>query len=593
MNPESYRALFVSESRERLGSGFELLERFPDPEARRELMRCAHSLKGMAATMGYTSMVRLAHAMEDVLQAPVSRGEVEMLRDGLVALGAIVDAVAEGESAESPRARDLASRLRAEPETTPAAPLPEPPKPSGERRYDVELRLTAEDPLNGRDPTVRVLANLASLGRVVGAEPPQLSEATGGFDRRLAVTIDSELDRDALDELLACISGVDAYSVEPGRATTAPPTRDDRDPGWLRVRADDVDRAIEDSLDLITELGQLRSLDLSAHDRVSLLARSLHDRLGELRLVPFETLMPRLQQAVHGLGADLDKPCRLLLSGGELRIDRALLDALTDPLLHLLRNAIDHGLENAVERRASGKPESGRIDLAVGTRAGRVRVEIADDGRGLDPAALRRRAVERGILDPEAARSLGDAESLSLISRAGFSTVDGVSEVSGRGFGVDIVRRAVESLGGRLTIRSARGRGTRFVLDVPANQSLTRALVVRCGPHRFAVPSSTIRRVVPLDGATGPTAEAVGDAPRTRHLLDTLGLARDATPARRGLIVDGDACREALLVEEVEGEREVIVRPLGAPLDALGLYDGAALTEDGAILLVVDPRGRD
>jgi two-component system chemotaxis sensor kinase CheA len=593
-----YLDLFVAESRDHLVGAYEVLGRLEldpdDSELWRELLRHAHSLKGMAAAMGFDSMVALAHAAED-LADPVSRGgptrrpSLTLLGDALGCLGEIVDRVERGEDAESPRAFDLAGALRGAPTAAPTDAQPvmarasvPPDRPSvGSWRLTLDLD---ERATSSARASVRLLGALADLGTVVAGAPPSMDLASGRFAGRLCLSIESALTREELERRLAAIDGVRAFSLAPDlpRGDVAP-ARSSASP-WLRVRADRVDAILERVLDLRRE--RARTGGAGNVDRAEILLDEIHADLMDMRLVPFGSVAHRIHQAVRELSSDLGKPVRFSIEGESVRLDRHVLDALVDPLLHAVRNGLDHGIEPPAERLASGKIAEGEMRLRLERRGDRVRILVEDDGRGLSPSLLRQAAVAAGRIDACSAAALDDASALMLATLPNVSTAAQVSHVSGRGVGLDVVRDVVKRLGGLLDIQSTPGAGTTVCLTVPFSIAQFGALVVRSGGCLFAIPMSAVERAV--DGAESRDV-AAGHA--AVGLAERLGIPRhDAQGDPRWWITVRTGERVAGLgVDEIVGQEELVVEPMRRPLAALPFYAGTALLDDGAIALVLDP----
>jgi two-component system chemotaxis sensor kinase CheA len=324
--------------------------------------------------------------------------------------------------------------------------------------------------------------------------------------------------------------------------------------------------------------------------------KELYGSLMELRLVPFETVAHRLTVGVRDLTARLDKQVRFRIHGREVRMDRTVLESLVEPLLHLVRNALDHGIEDLETRIENGKPGPGTVTLRLTQHHDRVRIDLEDDGRGLDPVRIRSAAVRKGFLDPAEAESLSDSEARLLVTLPGFSTAGSVGTVSGRGVGMDVVRDAVEGLGGRLLIDSTPGEGTTFHLDLPQTLAVIQAILVLAGGDLYALPISAVgktldlslRKVARRDGAEfveleeGPL-ELTCLEEKLHHRggpLSAVGRGSALLPASSG--------RCAVAVDEILGRRDILVRPLEPPLRAMRIYTGAALLEDGSVALVVD-----
>jgi two-component system chemotaxis sensor kinase CheA len=367
------------------------------------------------------------------------------------------------------------------------------------------------------------------------------------------------------------------------------------------VRTDLLDAMLDRVLELRSEQERLAPPTRSAGDRAlagrfdrcRVLARALHAQVVELRLVAFETVARRLARGVQELAAGLGKSVRFDLEGRDVRMDRSMLEALQDPLLHMLRNAVDHGIESPAARAASGKEPSGRITLSVERRADRIVVALEDDGAGMDAAALRLAALRSGLIGPAEAARLGEAEALLLATLPGFSTAEALTEVSGRGVGLDAARSGIEALDGTLEIRSAPGRGTGMRITLPLTLALVQTLLVRSGGELFLVPASGVERVVQLpEGAPVPESRCHGAPVDVVRLEQRLGLRRaaprDGRPGAAILWPRGERTT-ALLVDEVLGRKDVVVKPLKPPLALLREYSGATLMEDGSVALVLDP----
>lgn len=330
------------------------------------------------------------------------------------------------------------------------------------------------------------------------------------------------------------------------------------------------------------------------------LARDWHGAAARLRLQPLDTLFRRFPRQLRQMARELGKPAELQLSGIATEADRDVLERLSEPLLHLLRNALDHGVEAPEERRRLGKPAEATLRLRGGTEGGLLVIELEDDGRGIDTAALRRRAVARGLLDEEAAAALSEDAAADLVFAAGLSTAATLSEVSGRGIGMDIVRRAVEGLGGAVGLSTQPGQGTVIRLRLPLSLSLTGILTVRVGEQVLGLPlesvSGTLRlprdRIGTPDGGGSAFAHAGTVVPLLR-LAEILDLpAADAAPRDFACVVLAGAADGAPVGLEVDGfgERlDTVLRPAGDLLAGIGGYAGTTLLGDGRVLLVLDP----
>ena len=609
MDNDRYRALFVAEARDHIAAAQERVDRLEgDPALAADelpaLMRHAHSLKGMAATIGHRAMIDLANALEELVEharpcGPAAAAAIAPLcLEALVRLEAMVAAVnreADPDDAGTPalvaRLRRTAGSLGSVPEwqndearrvdVAEAAKLP---------RYRVGIWIAP-----GSAPvTRRILTLIGRIGShavIVSIAPPIPDAETGRFRERLDLLLGYDAGQESLERLLGSISAISHFTVEvatvehSGNAPQAPPI-----PLFTRVRTDLLEDAARQALHLMLEHGRLEvavrsglAADPLQLNRCRLLQRELYSTLTELRLVPFDSLEQRLKATVRRLAERLGKRARLSIVGGAIRMERSTLDALADPLLHMVRNALDHGLESPAEREAAGKEPVGSLVLRVSRDGSRVLLAFEDDGRGLSPTAIRAVAVSRGLLGGAEASRLSDHDALRLVTLPGFSTANELTEVSGRGIGMDVVRAAVEQLGGRLDLETTAGLGTRVLLSLPLNHALIQVLLVRCGDELLAIPGAAVRRTIPIRAAVARPAPC-------GSLAGALGLPGAATTCAAGstLVLAAGGREVRLDVDEVVAHREILLSPLRPPLSELRLYSGAALLEDGGIALVVD-----
>lgn len=600
-----YVGLFVSEAREHLEAAFELQARLErDPvEARSidEYLRHVHSLKGMSGTLGFQAMVVLSHAMEDLLGRArrdtkgVGSRELPVLRDGLACLGRIVERVERGEPAHSDRAETLAAQMAVAGGFSPDATVPHDPPTRDPAAgltavewldyWRAEIQLGTES--RSAERTVGLLRKIANLGRVIEASPPMLSLETGRFEGRLGLVIGSNHTGEELEGRIRGLAGVRSVKLEPARSPGRPcqPTARTR---WIRVRADLLDRLVGDLLDLRREQARMQPLlpprSASARQQLSrceFRVKQIYGTAMALRLVPFDTVVGRLHGTVREVSSLLGKPVHFEIVGASVSLDRGVLDALLDPLMHAVKNALDHGLESAAERKAANKPPEGRLRLRLERRADRVTITLDDDGRGIRPETIKRRAVELRLIDAARAASMSDSEALMLTTLAAFTTSREVNHVSGRGVGLDVVRDTLENIGGTLAILSRPGQGTRIRMSLPPSQALLPTLIVRCAEERYALPIGDVLR----------TADSAPQELKLVRLDEHLGMRRtNAGGPPTALVVLGRGRpRVALGVDEVLGRHDVVVRPMSGLLAGLRQYSGAALMEDGAIALVLDP----
>lgn len=616
------------------------LEAAADEDARHRLigslLREAHSLKGAAQVVGQTEVGVLAHAMESRLEEMrVDRtpGEwaLQPLFDALDALTALGDPARASPVEVAPIIDGLHASSRhpdtGETTTRKARPTefaagrrlagakrPGPSRPSRTAAAtppDATLWVSpAEPPVVALTPPAGPPAPESRHSWVPGVEP-----AGGGSIRIRTEHLDALLARGA--ELAAARDRAASRQTELRRLRrlVAEWRRD-----WQRLRGDVV-RLTTTSHDdpglrevvafaadagrrldrLERELAHVVAAGNADRGRLAALADGLGTELLDLRLVPVATLFDRFSRMVRDLARESGKRVELRPVGWETEIDRQLLERLIDPVMHLLRNAVDHGIEPEAERAAAGKPPVGTVLLEASQRGGGIRIEVSDDGRGIDPERVRRAAIDAGVPEGELPPASDLAGILRLVLRPGISTAGHVSEVSGRGVGLDIVRDVVARVGGTIEVASQPGSGTQVGLQLPLTLVLVDVIVVGVGERRYALPMGSVERcvrVVPgeLTEVSGRPALQLGGGP---VVLDDLGELLGGRSVDAGgdgrriaaVLKVGDE-RVGLLVDVVHSAIRVLVKSLGALLEAAGgspLVAGAAILGDDELVLVLDP----
>jgi two-component system chemotaxis sensor kinase CheA len=597
------RTAFGVELGERTAALAALLPRLDSSaEALGTALREAHSLKGAARAAELPDVERLAHAVEAALAegrdggTGMSEQRAGAMRRAIELIGPLARVgLEQGEGGPEGWAgilEELAGGAASGAIPGPEAPL------TSKAAVPQEFPLTPEALLTSEAvPTPAAsTANAAQTVRVSVAKLDALLAQAG----ELAVAHIRIEQR--LDELLALRGELDAWRRE-WRGTREPRAAlqagGERGAGrelerTLRFmeRAEQQAQAVLQRVDAVAgRLGRDRA-------QLGLVARAIEDEVLAARLLPVETVVGPFERLVRDLGRQVGKEVRLVVEGGATEIDRKILELLRDPLMHMLRNAVDHGIEPADERQAGGKPRDGTIRLAARQRGDLVEIELEDDGAGLDPAALRRAAVRKGLLNAEQAAALDDQAARELIFEPGFSTRQTVGETSGRGVGMDVVREHVERLNGRVEVASQPGRGTRFALGVPLTVATTRAILVEQTGQVFAIPSAMVersarvraadvvslegRRAVPIGGQPIPAVELA-------EALDLAGPGADATGWRPFIVLRQRDQRLALLVEQLVGEQEIVVKSLGWPLRRARNVGGAALLGSGQTVVILNP----
>jgi chemosensory pili system protein ChpA (sensor histidine kinase/response regulator) len=594
------------------------------------LFRAVHTLKGAAYVVGCTPVGALTHGLEDLL-VTVREGRVPLTPATLeIGLGVVdackqmldpgVDTSADL-TATVARVRQKIAALLADapsvaaapgpaiepvPTTVPRPPLPAPsPRPGrttpretstpvGRQTIRVALeRLDSLMDLVGelviaRSALERRLGDLDRLGDVLFSSRARLGQAVADFERR------------QLEARLPAHQAADEVS----ESRHARP----RSVGQLFAelefdRYDDftlLSRSVAEIASDIAEVqAEISGLSRTVRDDLSLVHRltgEVRAGLGRARLVPIGTLYTRFVRQGQEAARVAGKSVRIETSGESVELDAGIIEQIVDPLLHLVQNAVVHGLEAPDERRARGKPAAGTVTLGASHRGAFVLVEVTDDGRGIDAGHLRRRAVAQGFIRPEAAAALTEQEALELIFRPGFSTASEVTTAAGRGVGMDVVRTNVGRLNGEVDVTTDLGAGTRFTLRLPLTVLVTEALLVRAGAETLAVPLNSVYVIATLGpdalraGPDGEAALVEGRWLPLMHLDRVLGLpATPPAPRLPVLAVRGGGGLFACAVGQVLHKEEIVVKPLGAFLEGVGPYAGATVSADGRVTLLLDP----
>ena len=336
--------------------------------------------------------------------------------------------------------------------------------------------------------------------------------------------------------------------------------------------------------------------------RLNLITSELQEGVMRTRMQPIGNIWNKLPRVVRDLSQQFGKQIRLEMEGKGTELDRTILEAIKDPLTHMVRNTVDHGVEDPDVRTAVGKNPEGVLKLAASHEGGQVNIEISDDGAGIDPDRMRTKAVEKGIITTEAATKMTDNEAVNLIFAPGFSTAAKVSNVSGRGVGMDVVRTNVERIGGSVDVKSVAGQGTVFKIKIPLTLAIIPAITIRCGGNRYAIPQVSLQELVRLDGNDlSSRIEDLHGAPVYRlrerllpiiDLREQLGVEPDAESTSTNIVVlQLDGKPFGLVVDHIENTEEIVVKPLGREVKDIALFSGATIMGDGKVALILDVVG--
>jgi len=635
MDLSQYAELFLAESREHLSACNQLLldwERTPANSAPvGGLFRAVHTVKGMAATMGYGRVTDIAHRTENLLDLlrrgsrPATDELLQLLFHARDALEHAVELSVVGREDELDVAEvvadlESAAALLAGPERAVPAPptatavvAPAAPREGGGRLVQVTLR--AEAPLKG-GRALLALKRAQALGAVQGVTPPQAGFESDDFDGRFSFRLDSSAAAAEIERAVRAAGDVEHVSVGGGgeerraaapRGGAAAAAAAEATPEKSRHIRVDL-RRLDELMDLIGELvtvrGRLNELAAARRDpavddvaiQISRLSADLQAGIIQARMTPVWQVFDRFPRLVRDLARELDKQVAFRVEGKEIELDRAILDELGDPLLHLLRNAVDHGIETPAERRRGGKPPEGEIVLAAVRERASVAISVSDDGRGIDRARILERAKREGLVDPHA-EALSDDQLLRVLARPGFSTAEAVTSVSGRGVGIDVAVTRIRALGGSIDIRTEAGKGTSFVLRLPVTLAIVRALIAGLGGERYALPLTYVAETVefgvqPTTIVEGREAIVLHDrvVPLV-HLRRMLGVSGDAPPRCPIIVLEMGERTSGIVVDGMLGQQEIVVKGFDPPQGTLPVFSGATIMGDGIPALILDAGG--
>lgn len=620
--------IFVEEGKDLLDHCDGLISELRDAPQDREvlagLQRDLHTLKGGARMAGINAIGDLGHSIESLLEAvaagrtEIERRDVQLLERGFDRLHQLLTRTGAHRVVEP--AQDLVEAFEVRTTTDIAAAVAAahvasvvesaPAQTASPSTALVDIPLSAPLPAEGvvdEDPLARpqqeqvrvradLLDRLVNHAGEVAIYRSRLEQQLGAFRGAMG-----ELERTNArlrDQLRRLDLETEAQIVARYQRE-----QDQADQKFDPLELDrfstlqQLSRALNESA---ADLGGLQGVldDLSRQydsllQQQSRVSSELQDGLMRARMVPFDGLVPRLRRVVRQSGMDTGKQVHLTLEGTHGELDRNVLDRMVAPLEHMLRNSVAHGLEAPEQRRAAGKPEEGEIAIRLHREGSEIVLEVADDGAGLDREAIRRRAIDRGLLAADAQPN--EQELDNLIFASGFTTADQVSQLAGRGVGMDVVRNEVRQLGGSVDIQSVRGQGVRFTLRLPQTLAVTQAVFVQIGETTFAVPVASVSGIGRLSRERFEAADSSYRYSGEDYPLYDLGSLVGQAPARADgqdqvplLLVRAGDLRAAVAIDQVLGNREIVVKPVGLQIASVpGIY-GATITGDGRVVVILD-----
>jgi two-component system chemotaxis sensor kinase CheA len=614
MDVRQYADLFLSESRDHLTAYNQLLLEWEKAPAAREpvggIFRAIHTVKGMAATMGYGGVAELAHRIENLLDV-LRKGEQEptpALLDLLFKAGDALEkgitAAVDGAAAPAPAALlESLDKAAGGGAKRPSGPVTASVAAAAGPGRLVRVVLRADSALKGARALL-VLKKAETLGAVAGVTPPAASFEADTFDGQLAFRLESDADAARIEQVLRQAGDVDRVEVQQEESPEAPHVEAARG-RHIRVDLRRLDALMNQIGELAIAKGRLGALAVRQGDpeldevalHMGRLASALQAEIIAARMTPVWQVFDRFPRMVRDLARQIGKQVDFRVEGKDIELDRAILDEIAEPLVHLIRNALDHGIEPPAERMGKGKPATGRLVLAAVKERASVAIKVSDDGRGVDRRRVIAKAKELGLVDA-ATDLLSDEEVHRLLMRSGFSTAKEVSDVSGRGVGIDVVATAARALGGSLEIRSEEGKGTTFTLRLPVTLAIMRALLAQVGDETYAMPLTHVAETV------DPPAREIQKVQGRESILlrgrllplvrltEMLGTRTGPLPPRVPVIVlEVGERRSGVVVDALVGQQEIVVKSFDAPKGTLPVFSGATILGDGRPALILDAGG--
>ncbi|MBE5943911.1 MAG: chemotaxis protein CheA [Lachnospiraceae bacterium] len=687
MDLSQYLEIFIDETKEHLQTLNDqvlILEAEPENiDTVNEIFRAAHSLKGMAGTMGFKRMQRLTHDMENVF-SEIRNGKLNVDADMVDIVFKCLDAI-EGylsniiESADEGTEDNeeliglLNAALEGKHDDTPAEVVNEVKVDkiavgSEERKKylsipiaDFEKNAMVEAKANGMHvyaTTVYiqescllkaaraflVFKGLENKGEIIKSVPSVQDIEDERFDFDFSMFILSEKSLEEVKKAIESVSEIEEAVIEefeiPTEVQNTAPQIDEAPkaqvedstpkaekkedkkapakPGKPVVNRSvrvDIEK-LDDLMNLVSELiiaknglvsvtGVSSNYDQGFNEQIEYLERittNLHESVMKVRMVPIESVVNRFPRMIRDLSKKLNKDMELIMTGEDTELDRTVIDEIGDPLMHMLRNAADHGLEPTIDRLKIGKPKSGTIRLDAYQDGNNVTIEVSDDGAGVDVEKIKRKAIEKGAITEEQAEYMSDKEAVDLLFQPAFSTAEKISDVSGRGVGLDVVKNKIEGLGGDVEVATKLGEGTTFIVRLPLTLAIIQALMVEIGTEKYALPLNsvvTIEEIVPDDIKYVHTKEVINlrgtviPIVRLNEVLDIDPIEKDddlgdEEDGMIAVIVKKGDRQAGLLIDKLLGQQEIVIKPLGKYIKAPKLISGATILGNGDVALIID-----
>lgn len=643
METSQYLSVFMDECQEHLftlNQSLLELEHEPDNHAILDkIFRAAHTLKGASATMGFNKMANLTHAMEDVLgklrskEIDVTPELMNSLFEAVDFLEILTNTISEGKEEDIEitgtiqdlhrfisgniqpvkveKRQNLQLRyLEAEIERISTATT------SGQKLLHIDVTLVEDCLLKGAR-VFMVLREIEKLGTIIRSIPAVKDLEDENFDTRFIVGVLTSNSPDEFVKNITNIMDVEKVSVEEPLLNQLQIEKRQEsaiDHVEKRINTQTVRveiKKLDDLMNLVGELvisrSRLEAIGATVHskeleeviEQVGRLTIDLRDSVMKSRMIPVETVFSRFPRLVRDLAKELNKEVELEIHGGETELDRTVIDEIGDPLVHIIRNAVDHGLESGDERERAGKSRKGRITLDARQEGNSVLISVSDDGRGFNLQKVKEKALKNGIVTPEVLAEMSEEQILELTLLPGFSTADKVTDVSGRGVGMDVVKDKVNSLGGVVSINSVYGEGSTISIRLPLTLAIIQTLVVQLGNEIYALPSSYIEQITSLNRSEikhireqevfmlrGDVVPLI----RLQDILDTPGAKnRELEELDVVVLKIGDRLI-GCIVDSLLRQQDVVIKSLGGYLGSIKGIAGATILGDGRVALILDLR---
>ncbi|GGN53513.1 chemotaxis protein CheA [Oceanobacillus indicireducens] len=663
METNQYLDVFLDESREHLQAINDhtlRLENEPQNEGLvNEIFRSAHTLKGMAATMGYEDIASLTHKMENVLdlirnkQLQATTEVIDIIFIAIEYLEEMVEAISNGQDGkkdvtelvarldrfEKGEAAATAEQNKAEgPEDTATVPVNldefqmtiiEQGEEQGFAAYQIIVELSDESILKGARAYM-VFEALEDKGEVIKTIPATEDIEEGNFDNSFELIFLSKEAPDNFEPLILKVSEIRDVVINRVRfhqeevqaeeqEFAAKEELNESNPvehvesavsnhqpaKTIRVNLDRIDDLLNLFEEVVIDQSRLnvvadgiKNPELTETvEHMNRVSSDMQSLILAMRMVPIEQVFNRFPRMVRGLARDLEKKINLEIIGADTELDRTVIDEIGDPLVHLIRNSVDHGIERPEERRNSGKAEEGNVVLRAFHSGNHVFIEIEDDGAGINLNKVKKKAIDNGIITAQEADQLSEQEVSQLILESGFSTAETVSSVSGRGVGLDVVKNKIESLGGSISIESTQGEGSIFSIQLPLTLSIITTLLVKSQEETYAIPLSSIIETVLLQKEQIMTSHGQkvmdfrGQIVPLLDLQEVLAIPElEAVEKEQAVVVmkKGDKLT-GLVVDHLIGQQELVLKSLGDYLGDVFAISGATILGDGQVALIIDP----